>query len=80
MVALCSPWRLYIGRYEDSKEFCVFVIVAGKFNSQVGNSSIRPITGSHGEKTENENGRQLIGFATFNNFRVINTVFPHKTT
>ena len=52
--------------------------IAGDNNTRVGNCPTGPITVTHGEITENGNGRQLIDFPAFNNFWITKSFFPHK--
>jgi hypothetical protein len=55
-----------------------FLCVAGDMNARVGNKQLYFVLGTNGESTVNQNGRQLIEFATYNELRIINTFFKHK--
>jgi hypothetical protein len=47
-------------------------------NASVGNKPLNFVLGTNGESTVNQNGRQLIEFATDNELRITNTFFKHK--
>ena len=50
----------------------------GDLNGRIGNMKVSSIIGTHGEQTINRNGKRLIDYATYNNFKITNILFPHK--
>ena len=56
-----------------------YLIVAGDFNARVGNKEVNKIVGINGEPILNNNGKHLIDFATFNELKIMNTFFRHKS-
>jgi len=53
-------------------------MLIGHMNARVGNNRVANIVGTNGEATLNSNGRKLIDFCTFNNFKIMNTFLSTK--
>jgi len=47
-------------------------------NARVRNNRVSNIVGTNGVATVNSNIRKLIDFCTFNNLKIMNTLFKHK--
>ena len=55
-----------------------YIMSIGDMNAGVENNRFSNIVGTDGEATLNSNGRKLIDFCTFNNLKIMNTLFKHK--
>ena len=55
-----------------------YIMLIGDMNARVGNNRFSNIVGTNGEAALSSNGRKLIDFYTFNNLKIMNTLFKHK--
>lgn len=74
---------------EDSEEFYNILqkairrkkritYILGNFNARTGGSKAKMITGPYRESIKNRNGKRLIDFYSFNNYKIMNALLMKK--
>ena len=56
-----------------------YILFSRDLNARIGNAEIHNTVGSFGELVTNTNGLKLRGFATYNNIKIMNSLYKHNT-